>query len=86
MVKLLGRRPYAYICYDLFLNERDERVRAEIDRSLERPIHEVTKSGNTYHLRRNKRMDEVVAASYTNMHSLDKGPRPYFSDSMYPTV
>ncbi len=86
MIQLLRTRKIALISYDLFLKECDKRVRDEIDRSLKQPVHEISQRGNVYYMRRNEKVDARVAAEYMRMGSSDKGPRPFFADTMNPPV
>lgn len=80
MVQLLNIRSYALVCFDLFFEECNERTQSR------QPVHEVSKRGNVYHVRRNKKLDAMVAAEYMRMQDIDKGPRPYFADAMHPPV
>jgi hypothetical protein len=82
MIQMLGLRDLIYICYDLFLDECDEQVRTEISESFstERPIHQITRKGKVYIMRRDERLDGRVAEQYARMRSIDKGPLPFFSD------
>lgn len=80
MVQLLNIRGYALVCFDLIFEECNERAQSR------QPIHLISKRGTAYHVRRNKRLDATVAAEYTRMHDLDKGPRPYFADTKHPPV
>jgi hypothetical protein len=84
IVQLLPK--HVLICYDLFLDKSDERIRSEIAVSFERPIHKVFKIGNVYHIQRDGGLDGMVAAEYKRMESVDKGPRPFFADVMNPPV
>ncbi|OQE16618.1 hypothetical protein PENFLA_c027G09417 [Penicillium flavigenum] len=82
MIQMLGLRDLVYICYDLFLDECDKQVRTEISESFstERPIHQITRKGDVYIMRRDERVDGKVARQYARMRSIDKGPLPFFSD------
>jgi len=84
VIQLLRSRKYALICFDIFLC--DDRLRLEIDQSLEQPIHEVLQKGNVHRVQRNRRLDATVAAEYRRRRSVDKGPRPYFADLANPPV
>ncbi|EAQ83165.1 predicted protein [Chaetomium globosum CBS 148.51] len=61
VVRLLSHRPYAFICYDLFIHECDEEARNQFSQNTQRPIHEIIKRGNSCHVIRSKRMDSPVA-------------------------
>lgn len=80
MVKLLLIRSYALVCFDLFLDECNERAQSR------QPIHEVSKRGKVYHVRRNRKLDARVAAEYMRMQDRDKGLRPYFVENKHPPV
>lgn len=86
MIQMLGAPSVVYICYDLFLDECDERLRTEISESFhtKRPIHQITQKGKVYIMRRDERADARVAEQYLDMSSIDKGPRPFFSDLKHP--
>jgi hypothetical protein len=86
MLMVVLSREHALICYDIFLEECSELVRIDIGRSTKQPIHEIRKKGNVYQVRRSKNLDAIVSAEYKRMQGLDKGPQPYFSDSMDPPV
>ncbi|KAK3291987.1 uncharacterized protein B0H64DRAFT_408663 [Chaetomium fimeti] len=86
VIRLLSHRPYAFICYDVFLNECDGQARNQFSQSPQQPIHEIIKRGNSCHVIRSKRMDDTVAAQYGRMQEVDNGPRPYFADSRYPPL
>jgi hypothetical protein len=51
---------------------------------MERPIQYITQKGKVYFMQRDERMDERVAQQYVDMSSIDKGPRPFFSDLQHP--
>lgn len=86
MIQMLGAPSVVYICYDLFLDECDEQLRTEISQSfhMKRPIHQITQKGKVYIMRRDERADARVAEQYLDMSSIDKGPRPFFSDLKHP--
>jgi hypothetical protein len=87
IVELLGVHKIALICYDLFLKECDEHVRSEIDQSLERPVHIITRRGKAFHVRRSDKMVEArVADQYREIGEFDEGPRPFFVDLMNPPL
>jgi hypothetical protein len=82
VIQMLRLRNVVYIFYDLFLDECDKQVRTEITESFhtKRPIHAITRKGKVYIMRRDERADKDVAQQYAHMSSIDKGPRPFFSD------
>lgn len=85
IVKLLDFHDRAYICYDLFLDGIDEHVRLEIERSIERPIYLIIRRGDILHVNRgNKRVGAMVADELKFFGEFDKGPWPYFVDTMNP--
>jgi hypothetical protein len=84
MVQLLASRKTALVCHDLFLEDCSEQVRNETHRCVDQPIHDITKRGDIYRFRRNKRLDATIAAEYTRIQRFDKGPRPYFADALNP--
>jgi hypothetical protein len=49
---MLNSSTRVYICYDLFHAECDKQLRDEIQGSftLQRPIHQVVKKGDVYHI------------------------------------
>lgn len=88
MIQLLDLRDIVYICYDLFLDECDAGLRAEISENfdLKRPIHMMTRKHKVFIIRRDERADARVLHQYLDMSRFDKGPRPFFSDSKHPPV
>ncbi|KAK4042442.1 hypothetical protein C8A01DRAFT_44574 [Parachaetomium inaequale] len=88
VIRLLSHRPYALICYDVFLHDCDdmERARSQFSQSPQQPIHEIIKRGNSCHVIRSKRLDDTVAHQYQRMQEADDGPRPYFEDGLYPPL
>jgi hypothetical protein len=86
MIRLLSHKPYALICFDLFLHESDEQVRSQFSQTLQQPIHEIIKRGNSCHVVRSKKLDEMVANHYRRLQDSDNGPRPYFTDGLYPPL
>ncbi|KAG8157548.1 hypothetical protein KVR01_012590 [Diaporthe batatas] len=86
MVSLGERRHHSYICYDLYLEKCSSETRDTIDRSTRRPIHVISKRGDVLIARRDPKLDEDVGARYEGFQELDKGPRPYFSDSENPPL
>lgn len=77
---------WAGICYDLFLEDCDAALRAEIDSSTSRPIHFVEKRGHVCHAQRRPRLDAFVATTYANLRIEAPGFRPYFGDLEDPPV
>ena len=86
MVRLLRTDAYAFICYDVFLEGCDEQTRANLSRTLERPMYEIKKRRDVYRIRRSQRLDWIVASRFTDMQSLDHGPLPYFADAENPPI
>ncbi|KAL7926196.1 hypothetical protein ACQKWADRAFT_282010 [Trichoderma austrokoningii] len=83
----LGFHHRAYICYDVFLDGFDEYVRLEIERSIEQPIHLITRRGDTLYANRGgKGLDAMVADELKCTGEDDHGPRPYFVDAMNPPL
>lgn len=82
----LRRKNRLFICYDMFLKGCKEEVRNKVDQCVDQPIHVIHKSGDVYHLMRNPAWDRRVAQEYANLQQVDKGPRPYFTDSKNPPV
>ncbi|KAK3896384.1 hypothetical protein C8A05DRAFT_40102 [Staphylotrichum tortipilum] len=84
-IKLLSRRPYALICYDLFLHYDSDadHPRSQFSRKPNQPIHEIIKRANNYHVIRSKRLDDTVATMYKLLQECDHGPQPYFEDTLY---
>jgi len=85
-VVTLRRGTRFFICYDMFLKGCEEEVRDNVDECVDQPIHVIYKAGHVYHLRRNPALDRRVAQEYANLQQVDKGPRPYFTDSKNPPV
>jgi hypothetical protein len=86
MIQMIGSPSVVYICYDLFLGECDEQLRTKVSESfhMKRPIHYIIQKGKSFFMRRDERMDERVAKQYVDMSSIDKRPRPFFSDLQNP--
>lgn len=81
MVELLRVRKYALICFDLgFEGYNNEQAQ------MKQPVHVITARGNTYYVRRNRRLEARVAQEFTTKQNIDKGPRPYFADGLHPPV
>ena len=72
------------VCFDLFLHDCKPEVRRLVDESMARPIHVLLKSGDLCQMRRSPMLDGEVAERYKEFRRLDKGPRPYFNDSLNP--
>ncbi len=86
VIQLLCHRPYALICYDLFLHECDQDSRNQFSQNTYQPIHEIIKRANTYHVIRSKRLDDRVADEYKHLQESDDGPPPCFIDTRYPPL
>lgn len=88
MIQLIDLRDIVYICYDLFLDECDPALRAEISENLDmkRPIHMITRKHKVFIIRRDERADARVLQQYLHRSRIDKGPRPFFHDSKHPPV
>jgi hypothetical protein len=78
------RRNRMVVCFDLFLDTCKPEVRRQIHDSVARPIHTIVKSGDSYRMIRHQGLDKRVAQRYAELQSVDKGPRPYFTDSRNP--
>lgn len=86
-VHLLRVRKYAYLCFDLCLGkEEDGCTEKPAVVRLRRPIHEIAKRGNAYVVWRSGRLDARIAAELASRQELDKGPLPYFVDTMHPPM
>ncbi|KAK3939015.1 hypothetical protein QBC46DRAFT_388890 [Diplogelasinospora grovesii] len=81
------RRNRMLVCFDVFLDHCTPEFRREIDETVARPIHAVTKLGddNRYQVDRKLPLDARVAREIAWIQEVDKGPRPYFTDDMTPT-
>ena len=86
VIQLLCRRPYALICYDLFLHECDQDSRSQFSQNPNQPIHEIIKRANSYHVIRSRRLDDKVANEYKHIQESDDGPLPFFLDTRYPLL
>lgn len=88
MIQMLHTSSRVYICYDLFLAECDKQLRDEIHESfiLTRPVHQVVKTGNVYHIAMKKGLEQMVAEQYLGMRDFDSGPLPLFSDLQNPPL
>lgn len=85
-VVTLLRGSRCVICYDMFLGDCEQEVRDRVDGSVDEPVHAVYKSGDVYHLNRNRALDRRVSQGYANLREVDLGPRPYFTDVKNPPV
>jgi len=85
-VVTLRRGERFFICYDMFLEGCKEEVRDKVDQCVDQPIHVIYKAGDVYRLMRNPALDRRLAQEYANLQQVDKGPRPYFTDSKNPPV
>lgn len=74
------RRNHAYFCFDFFLQSDGKLSTGNICRKVNQPIHEIRKLGSTYHMRRNKRLDQIIAAQYSESQKYNKGELPHFQD------
>ncbi len=86
VIRLLRRRPYALICYDLFLHEGDEDSRSQFSQNPNQPIYQIIKRSKSYHVIRSKPLDDRVATEYNDLQECDNGPPPYFEDKNYPAL
>lgn len=82
----LHRRKRIFICYDMFLQGCEEEVRDKVDQCVDQLIHAIYKVESVYHLVRNPALDRQVAREYANLRRVDKGQRPYFTDSKNPPL
>ncbi|KAI1495888.1 hypothetical protein F5X99DRAFT_422567 [Biscogniauxia marginata] len=82
----LSRGKRFIVCYDMFLEGCEKEVRDRVDQSVDQPVHAIYRSGDIYYLRRNEALDRRVAQEYAHLRQVDKGPRPYFTDSKNPPV
>lgn len=83
-VHLLRVRRYALLCFDLCLGQAED---DDYDcPKPARPIHEIAERGDAYVVWRGRRLDAKVAAEFARRRELDKGPLPYFVDTMHPPV
>ncbi|KAJ5151730.1 hypothetical protein N7492_010025 [Penicillium capsulatum] len=87
-IQMLDFRDIVYICHDVFLDDCDRGLRAEISENihLKRPIHMITRKNKVFFIRRDERADARVHQQYMQRSSIDKGPRPFFHDSRHPPV
>lgn len=85
MVQLLRIRKIALICFDLCFEECECKCN-EGAQMKQPPVHMISIRGKTCHVQRNKQLDARVAAEFTTMQDHDKGPLPYFADSLNPPV
>lgn len=84
VVALIDERTTAHRLFDLFLSTCSEQARERIVSSLSQPVYQVKKRGDTVHVFRSKKLDPIVASSFSETQGFDKGPRPYFSDAENP--
>ena len=80
MVQLLSVRNYALLCFDLVSEDCTKPAR------VQRPIHEISERGNAYVVWRSKRLDARIATEFARRQDLDKGPMPYFVDTLHPPM
>lgn len=74
-----------FICYDIFLDGCEKEVRDKIDQCVDQPIHVIYEVEDVYHLR-NPALDRPIALEYASLQQMDRGSRPYFTDSKNPPV
>lgn len=86
IIQMLPTSSKVFICYDLFLSGCDKQLRDEIHRSFtfERPVHQIVRRGDIYHITRNKELEQIVAEQYSGMRRFDLGPLPLFADYQNP--
>ena len=80
IVELLRVRKYALLCFDLSSEDCTKPA------PLQRPIHEIHKRGNAYVVFRSGRLDARIAREFAKLQDSDKGPLPYFVDTMNPPL
>ncbi|KAK4153024.1 hypothetical protein C8A00DRAFT_15735 [Chaetomidium leptoderma] len=72
--------------FDVFLDHCTPEFRSQIDETVARPIHAITKlghkDGDGYQVDRNPLLDIKVAREIEWVQGRDEGPRPYFTDNM----
>ena len=84
MVYLQGRRVKVNICYDLFVNARDEALISRIAFDSWRPIHQVVVRHGICHVYRNTTLDHAVNSNLELAHEGSIEWPPYFNDTMHP--
>lgn len=85
-VVTLRRGKRLFICYDVFLAGCREEVRHRVEEAVDRPIHGIYEDNGVYRLRREPVWDARVSVDYAHLKKVDKGPRPYFTDSKEPAL
>jgi hypothetical protein len=83
---VLLQRNRLLVCFDLFLHDCKPNVRRQVDESIAQPIHVLVKSGDICQMRRSPMLDRQVAERYAEFREVDRGPRPYFADSLNPPL
>jgi hypothetical protein len=80
------RRNRMLVCFDVFLDHCTPELRQQMDETVARPIHAVTKlaDDNRYRVDRKPPLDVRVAREIAWVQEVDEGPRPYFTDDMNP--
>ncbi|AEO66193.1 e49799f5-4c27-45ea-b0b4-4931ff09eace [Thermothielavioides terrestris] len=80
------RRSRMLVCFDLFLADCGPETRKQVDASTERPIHAVflKPQDDRYQVNRNPALDRRVAREYARLWTVDRGPRPFFTDDLNP--
>ncbi|KAH8428168.1 uncharacterized protein LDX57_005873 [Aspergillus melleus] len=86
VIQMVGVRRIVDICYDLFLDECDPGLRAEISGKFDEkcPIHFITRKHKVFLMRRDPRVDAQAFEQYLQLSSSDKGPWPLFYDMRHP--
>ncbi|KAK4153870.1 hypothetical protein C8A00DRAFT_33340 [Chaetomidium leptoderma] len=75
------------VFFDLFLDTCEPQVRQQIhEDGFLQPIHAIVQAGDdSYQVMRDMGLDERTAEEYMGLQrSVDKGPRPYFTDNKIP--
>jgi hypothetical protein len=83
---ILLQRNRLLVRFDLFLHDCKPKVRRQVDESMAQPMHILVKSGDVCQMRRSPMLDGQVAERYAHFREVDKGPRPYFADSLNPPL
>lgn len=88
IIQMLRTSSTVYICYDLFLAGCDKQLRDEIRKSFtfKRPVHQIVRRGDVYHITRNMETEQIVDGQYRAMRKMDLGPLPLFSDLQNPPL
>lgn len=86
MIQLRRTRKPAMLCFDVVSGDDVVSKDDEQPTLARQPIHEISRRGEAYYLRRSRNLDPRVAAELRLTRSFDKGPLPYFVDSMNPPM